>query len=271
MREPNHFRRIVLLWAAFSAVLTPLVILLQTDLPGGKGSNDASALVTDDDVLLGIVTPVAIAIFVYFAYVLIAFRHRDYEEGVAVEDDHRLGITWIVVTSIIVVALATYGTLRLVDGGAGGGQGPDPAYAQSGSDKLKVQVIGQQWQFTYRFPDYGGLETLHLELPVDREVELHVTSLDVVHSFWAKELGVKADANPGTDNIVYLRPTETGEFKIRCAELCGLWHGHMFDTGQVVSPGEFKDWIKSERAQLGPTIDKLPPEAPYYYPNPKRR
>ena len=62
---------------------------------------------------------------------------------------------------------------------------------------LPVQVIAQQWAFTYRYPTYGGVETPHLELPVDRNVELHVTSLDVIHSFWAHELGVKADANPG--------------------------------------------------------------------------
>jgi cytochrome c oxidase subunit 2 len=271
MREPNHFRRIVLLWLAFSVVLTPLAVLLQTSLPGGKGSNEASARVIDDDVLIGIVVPVSVAILVYFAYALIVFRHRDSEEGVAIHDDRRVRMTWLLISTAIVVVLATYGTVRLLEGGAGGGQGPDPAYAEGGGDKLNVQVIGQQWQFTYRFPDYGGAETLHLELPVGREVALHVTSLDVIHSFWAQELGVKADANPGVDNIVYVKPSRTGSFQIRCAELCGLWHGHMFDTGQVVSDSDFKSWIQAERARLGPTNGKLPPERPQYYPEPKRR
>jgi cytochrome c oxidase subunit 2 len=271
MREPNHFRRIVLLWLAFSVILTPLAVALQTSLPGGRGSREASARVIDDDVLIAIVVPVAVAILVYFAYTLIVFRHRNFEEGIAAEDDHRVRVTWLVVTTVIVVVLAAYGTVRLLDGGAGGGQGPDPAYAESGGDKLDVQVIGQQWQFTYRFPDYGGTETMHLELPVGREVALHVTSLDVIHSFWAQELGVKADANPGVDNVVFVKPSRVGSFQIRCAELCGLWHGHMFDTGQVVSDSDFESWIEGERARLGPTNDHLPPETPQYYPAPERR
>ena len=75
---------------------------------------------------------------------------------------------------------------------------------------LPVQVIGQQWEFTYRYPTYGGVETAQLVLPVDREIEFHVTSLDAIHSFWAYELGVKADANPGVDNIAYVKPTKPG-------------------------------------------------------------
>ena len=102
-----------------------------------------------------------------------------------------------------------------------------------------MQVIGQQWNWTYRFPGYGAVETAHLELPVDSEVEFHVTSLDVTHSFWAYELGVKADAVPGVDNIAFVHTRKLGTFSIRCAELCGLWHGHMFQTGEVVTPARF--------------------------------
>ena len=99
---------------------------------------------------------------------------------------------------------------------------------------MDVQVIGQQWEFTYRYPSYGGVETPHLVLPANTLIRLHVTSLDVVHSFWAYQLGVKADANPGVDNVVYVQLKGPRTFHIRCAELCGLWHGYMFDTGQVV-------------------------------------
>ena len=59
-----------------------------------------------------------------------------------------------------------------------------------------------------------------------------MTSLDVVHSFWAYQLAVKADANPGVDNIAYVTTKGPLTFNIHCAELCGVWHGYMFDTGQ---------------------------------------
>ena len=104
-------------------------------------------------------------------------------------------------------------------------------------------MIAQQWQFTYRWPAYGGVETQHLELPANTLVEFHVTSLDVIHSFWAYQLGVKADANPGEDNIAYVTTKDPLTFNIHCAELCGVWHGYMFDTGHVVTKAQFASWI----------------------------
>ena len=133
---------------------------------------------------------------------------------------------------------------------------------------LPVQVIGQQWEFTFRYPTYGGVETAELVLPVNREIEFHVTSLDVIHSFWAYELGVKADANPGVDNVAYVKAKTTGDFQIRCAELCGLWHGYMFDTGRVVDDAQFTAWIAGQRKQFTPVQKYLPPYSLTYSPDP---
>ena len=273
MPEPPHFRRILILWAALSIIATPIVVLVWApDLPPGNGTNAASGQVTDNTVLLGVVTPVAALMIVYFAYALIVFRRRDDgpDEGVAIHGDRGIQTTWLAVTSVIVLFLATYGTVRLFDEGSGGGQGADPVAKPSGS-VLPVQVIAQQWAFTYRFPTFGGVETPHLELPVDRNVALHVTSLDVIHSFWAHDLGVKADANPGVDNVAYVKPTEVRSFSIRCAELCGLFHGHMFDTGQVVSDAAFLAWIHAEQAAFGPATGALPKFRAHYNPAPHRR
>ena len=101
---------------------------------------------------------------------------------------------------------------------------------------LQVQVIGQQWKFTYRYPQYGGFETTDLVLPANQWVQFNVTSIDVIHSFWAYQLGVKADANPGVNNVAFTKIDHTGTIIVRCAELCGLWHGAMFDYGQAMSP-----------------------------------
>jgi cytochrome c oxidase subunit 2 len=273
MPEPPHFRRILILWAALSIIATPIVVLVWApDLPPGNGTNAASGQVTDNTVLLGVVTPVAALMIVYFAYALIVFRRRDDgpDEGVAILGDRGIQTTWLAVTSVIVLFLATYGTVRLFDEGSGGGEGADPVAKPSGS-VLPVQVIAQQWAFTYRFPTFGGVETPHLELPVDRNVALHVTSLDVIHSFWAHDLGVKADANPGVDNVAYVRPSEVRSFSIRCAELCGLFHGHMFDTGQVVSQNDFVAWIHREQAAFGPATGALPKFRSHYNPAPHRR
>jgi cytochrome c oxidase subunit 2 len=274
MPEPNHFRRILILWLALTVIATPLVVFLAAPgLPPGDATSEAAGQVTDNTVLLAIATPIAALMVVYFAYALIVFRHRGPEpdEGVAIRGDNRIQLTWIVATAAIVLFAAVYGTVRIFgDSGAGGGQGPDPIAKPSG-DPLQVQVIAQQWDFTYRFPSFGGVETPHLELPVDQNVEFHVTSLDAIHSFWAHQLGVKADANPGVDNVAYARPTETGSFDIRCAELCGLFHGHMFDTGQVVSDSSFQAWIRGQQREFAPATRNLNPYHPSYLPHPERR
>jgi cytochrome c oxidase subunit II len=273
MREPSHLRRILIAWIVASVILTPIIVLVAAPgLPPGDSSSQASGQVTDNTVLLGILTPIATLIVVYFAYSLRAFRHRDGEpdEGVAIRGDRRVQLGWIVATSAVVLVAAVYGTVRLFSGGgAGGGQGSNPVAKLI--HPLQVQVIGQEWAFTYRFPSYGGVETPHLELPVNRDVEFHVTSLDVIHSFWVHDLGVKVDANPGLDNIAYVKPTETGSYDLRCAELCGLFHGHMFDTMQVVSDARFATWIKAQQRLFAPATRNLPPYNIHYYPKPERR
>jgi cytochrome c oxidase subunit 2 len=132
-------------------------------------------------------------------------------------------------------------------------------------------VIGQQWLWTFRYPSYGGVETATLELPVNRWIEFHVTSLDVDHSFWAYELGIKADAIPGSDNVAYLDATKTGSFQVRCAELCGLWHGHMNSFGKVVSHADFTSWVVAREHQFAAITKDLPPYSTVYYPAPIRR
>ena len=109
MSEANHFRRILILWGALSVVATPIVVLVAAPgLPPGKATTEASSQVADNTVLLAIATPITALILVYFAYTLIVFRHRDSEpeEGVAIRGNNRVVVTWLVVTSAIVVFAA---------------------------------------------------------------------------------------------------------------------------------------------------------------------
>ncbi len=162
-----------------------------------------------------------------------------------------------------------FGTVELiVPAGAGAGEGPNPVWKPDGSNYLQVQVIGQQWQFTYRYPQFGGMETTQLVLPANRSVAFHVTSLDVIHSFWAYQLAVKADANPGVDNVAYTTTDHVGGFTVRCSELCGIWHGAMFDSGQVVTPSVFQVWAtRNEQIQRRKgVLAALPPYATTYDP-----
>ncbi|HEY2005303.1 MAG TPA: cytochrome c oxidase subunit II, partial [Solirubrobacteraceae bacterium] len=227
-------------------------------------------------VLSALAVPVVALIWVYFGYAITVFRQEGSEvvDGPPLIAAPRIQILWLVVTATAVLGLAAYGTWGLYNSsaGAGGGQGPSPlSTPPAGSHPLEVQVIGQQWLWTFRYPSFGGVETATLELPANRWIVFHVTSLDVDHSFWAYELGVKADAIPGSDNVAYLQPKQTGTFQVRCAELCGIWHGHMNSFGKVVSPTNFASWIAARQSQYAAITKTLPPYSHVYYPDPIRR
>lgn len=279
MGDAHHFRRVLVIWLVASIILTPIVVfVLAPGMPPGSGTVESSGQVTDNTVLLGLSTPIALAVLVYFAYALIVFRERDPEtvvDGPAVRGHASVQFWWLIVTSVVVLFLAGYGSIRLLADGSGGGQGPNPIATPASfktGKSLQVQVIGQQWAFTYRFPGYGGVETDHLVLPVDTDVEFHVTSLDVIHSFWAYQLGVKADANPGVDNVAYVTTKGPMSFSVRCAELCGVWHGYMFDnSGQVVPKAQFASWIQQQQQNNAPSTKSLPPYSKKYFPDPQRR
>jgi cytochrome c oxidase subunit II len=272
----SHGKRIAALTVIGTAIVLPLVIfVLGPNMPPGKATAVARGQVKDNTVLLVVMTPFTVFILAYLAYAIWAFRapkgETELRDGASIRGHMPSQIAWLVTTTAAVLFLAIFGSTELLaDNGAGSGSGPNPVSKPSGK-MLPVQVIGQQWEFTYRYPTYGGVETAQLVLPVGQEIAFHVTSLDAVHSFWAYELGVKADANPGVDNVAYVKPSKTGTFQIRCAELCGLWHGYMFDTGRVVSTADFKSWIKTQQTTFAGVAKYLPKYATSYAPDPTFR
>jgi len=272
--QPNHARRVIVAWIVLSVIATPLVaVFLGPELPPGHASQQASEQVLANTVMTSIVTPVICLLLVFFVYTLMKFRKERggaLVDGPPLRNQNAVQVAWIALTSVTVLFLAGFGTYELLLNGSGGGQGPSPIAVPSGP-KLQVQVIAQQWEFTYRYPSYGGLETSQLVLPENTEIELHVTSLDAIHSFWAYELGIKADANPGNDNIAFLRTKGAITFHIHCAELCGLWHGYMFSNGRVVPAAQFATWIKQQQQVFASVRPYMPPYATTYYPDPQRR
>jgi cytochrome c oxidase subunit 2 len=278
VKEVHHFRRVIVWWLVLSIPATLIVVLvLAPGLPPGNGTDVAAGQVIDNTVLFGIATPITLAVLVFFTYSLIVFRERTPQvaaEGPAVRGHAGIQLWWIVVTTGIVLFLAAYGSVRMLEDGAGGGQGPNPIapiHAAHGGKPLQVQVVAQQWQFTYRFPSYGGIEVPNVELPAHTTIAFHVTSLDVIHSWWAYQLGVKADANPGVDNVAYATTRGPLTFNIHCAELCGVWHGYMFGVGHVVPRAQFASWIRAKQAQFATTRKTLGPYRKTYFPQPLRR
>jgi len=280
--EPRHGRRIFLIWLIL-ALAADLVIwfVWAPHMPPGDMTDSARHQQFDIAVLAVTGAPVMVAVWVYFGYALVVWRRRpgDEEDGPPIHGNTRIQLGWIVGTTVIVLFAFVFGTVELVGpAGAGAGEGPAPIWKISGittaawtpgtKDILQVQVIGQEWWWIYRYPQFGGFESTQLYLPEDTPLEFHVTSLDVIHSFWAYRLGVKADANPGVDNVAYTRPEQLGGFTVRCNELCGLWHGAMFNSGAVVTQAAFQKWATAVLAkeQQDGLIAAMPPYALTYDP-----
>jgi cytochrome c oxidase subunit II len=276
-------RRLLFSWIVLSVIADLLVVLvLGPHLPPGRASDTAASQQTDFVVLAALATPVVVGVLLYFGYALTFWRRKpgDETDAAPLHGNLKVQATWIIGTAAIVLSLAVYGTVELiVPAGAGAGQGPQPVFnhgvpanasltswTPTSGNVLQVQVIGQQWAWTYRYPQFGGFETTQLVIPVNEPVQFNITSLDVIHSFWAYTLGVKADANPGVNNVAYTTPTVTGDFQVRCAELCGIWHGSMYDTGTVMTASDFVSWAQATKTKMADVTALLPPYAPTYDP-----
>jgi cytochrome c oxidase subunit II len=268
----RHGLRMFLIWLPLAIVADLLIwFAWYPHMPPGRMTDQAQGQQFDIAVMAVLAAPVLLFVWVYFAYALIVWRYRpgDEGDGPPIHGNTKVQATWITATAVIVLGLFVFGTVQLiVPAGAGAGEGPSPIWKPNTSNLLQVQVIGQEWAFTYRFPQFGGMESTTLMLPLGQQVEFHVTSLDVIHSFWPYQLGVKADANPGVDNVAYAKPQELGSFTVRCSELCGIWHGAMFNYGHVVTPAAFQAWargIQAREARLG-VLAALPRYALTYDP-----
>ncbi len=278
----RHWRKLFIIWLIPSVVLVPIfAFLVGPHLPPGDMTNMAEGTQWDATVVLAAAAPVVLAVWVYFGYAVWTWRVRPGDpdvDGPPLRSHLAIQFSWISFTTAVVMGLFVFGTYELVlPGAAGGGQGPVPAWAATGkvsptwtpgpSNVLVVQVIGQQWKWSYRYPQFGGFETDQLMLPNNTTIAFHVTSLDVIHDFWAYQIGIKADANPGLDNVAYATTQELGNFEVRCDELCGEWHGAMFNSGTVVSPSSFVSWAKGQQVSLASATKLLPAFAWTYTPD----
>jgi len=291
--EENHLRRIVTIWIVLSVVLDLVFwFAVGPHVPPGRMTTTAKDNQLDFNILMVIGLPVIIGVWEWLGYAAVKWnaRRKDAPESVggpAAAGNKRAEVSWIVITSVVVLFLAVFGTIELYAGnGSGGGEGPNPiqqpagalkaetaalqgtsSWSPNSNDVLSVQVIAQQWKFTYRYPAFGGFESPYLILPNDTQIAFNVTSLDVIHSFWAYQLEVKADANPLENNVAFTKTEQLGSFEVRCSELCGIWHGSMFNSGKVVSQSAFMAWASSTEAKNAANTKNLPPFAWTYVPD----
>jgi cytochrome c oxidase subunit 2 len=196
-----------------------------------------------------------VALFVFIAvegallYAVIRYRRRP-GQGIPVQvhGNTRLELAWTIapVFVLAVIAVPTVTTLY------------DLAEPPAGEQVLNVEVIGHQWWFEFRYPDYtyagadGRARVLttatELHIPVGVAVDFTLKSKDVLHSFWVPKLGGKTDLVPNHTNRMWYKADEPGIYFGQCAEFCGLSHAFMRLRVVAQAQADFDKWVMDQQA-----------------------
>ncbi len=250
LRRP--YARHILIWTVVIGFgLLPLAWLMlaamnQTGAPASEIMQDIEQTVF---VFTLVSIPITAFVFAVLLYSLVGWKHVSGDEPPMQESPairtNRIGVVlWTVVSSALAFFLVVWGLIALAQITANS-YGTISADEQPGdNNSVIVNVTGQQWVWTFAYPQHDGIVTNVLYLPVDKPVYFNVTSKDVIHNFWLVELGVKIDANPGAITQTGVTPNKEGTFNLRCAELCGMHHAYMETEIRVVSQEAFDTWTR---------------------------
>jgi cytochrome c oxidase subunit 2 len=187
-------------------------------------------------------------VVVLMLYSVVVFRRKpgDTSEGPNIRGNTPLEVAWTVIPLIIVMGFGVWGAGHLSE------------ITTSQADELVVKVTGFQYGWSFEYPEYN-VTSSELYLPVGRQTRFEITSRDVIHSFWVPEFRIKQDAVPGQWTPLLVTPSEVGDFRIRCAELCGYAHSAMYAPVVVVEPDEFEAWVAGQEVER-PTGEMSPAE-----------
>lgn len=212
--------------------------------------NTAIKALWDMQMFLG--TLVFIGVEIALIYVIVKYRQRsDRPDPKPVHGNTMLEIVWTAIPVVILIFLAIP-TVRTVFS----------TQAKAAPGSLQVEVIGHQWWWEFRYPEYGITTANELYLPKGRTVNFALTTIDVLHSFWIPQLGGKRDLITNRTNYLWFTPNadlETQAFNGFCAEFCGTSHANMKFRVYTVEPDEFESWAAHQaRPAVFPAAASVP-------------
>ena len=192
------------------------------------------------DELFWITFWIAVVIFVIVqgALLLSVFVYKekpDSPEPKQIHGNTKLEILWTVIPVLILAAIAVPTVRTIFD------------LAREPENALKIEVIGHQWWFEYKYPDYGITTANVLVIPADRPVRLEMWSNDVLHNYWVPKLNGKRYLVPGQTTYLNLHADSPSEFWAQCGEYCELSHSKMRGRVLSLSQSDFDAWVKNEQ------------------------
>ena len=215
--------------------------------------------------ILGICVIIGVLVFGVMFWSIIYHRKSRGVEPATFHESTSIEIAWTVIPFLILIGMAVPATSTLLE------------IYNNDDAELDILITGYQWKWRYEYLDENGenvsffsnLRTSQSEIynteakgehnllevdeplviPQDTKVRFLITANDVIHSWWVPELAVKRDAIPGFINEAWTRTSEPGIYRGQCAELCGKDHGFMPIVVNVVSRGEYDEWLGAKQAE----------------------
>jgi len=198
-------------------------------------------------------------VFVFVESLLIwaIIRYRKREGQGTPEHVHgntTLEIIWTAIPALILVFIAVP-TVRTIF----------KTQAKAPAGALEVEVIGHQWWWEFRYPEYGITTANELYLPIGRTANFKLQTQDVIHSFWIPQLGGKRDLIANHTNYLWFTPDSVGTnaWVGHCVEYCGASHANMRFRAYTVTPQDFQSWVAHmQTAAANPLQPAAPAAAP---------
>lgn len=228
-------------------VLTAVTAVPMTQIHwnGTEASTQADKIDTLLNVMIVLSCFVFAIVMVMLGYCIWRYRAKpgDESDGEPIHGNTKLEITWTVIPTVIVLFGAIYSWIVLGD------------IETKASDAVRLDITAQQYEWTFNYPQANGKEVSSktLVVPEGRQLEIRLTSLDVIHSFWVPEWRIKRDAVPAgpggndIDNTVEVTPDRLGIYNVVCTELCGFGHATMRALVRVVPQSDFDQWLRHQK------------------------
>ncbi|WP_136602275.1 cytochrome c oxidase subunit II [Salinigranum halophilum] len=212
--------------------------------PAAAQSVNRNAIDDLNEQLLYVALPLVLFVEVTLVYALYRFRNNENPKPTA--KDSALEITWTAATGVILLFVGISAFFVLANPYISPAAASQPA-AETAEDPVEIEVVAYQWGWEFRYQGENVTTQKQLVLPVDRDVRVSLTTRDVIHSFYVPQLGLKQDVIPGQTTELRTRATETGEYTLYCAELCGVGHTRMHGTVAVLSQDDYSAWLDDQR------------------------
>lgn len=169
------------------------------------------------------------------------YRHRPGRRARIVHGNLLVEVVWTLIPAVLllVIAIPAYRTILYTE--------HEPAAA------LVVEVVGHQWYWEYRYPNQGLVVSNEpLRVPAGENVQLVLSSADVIHNWWVPAFGYKMSAIPGRLNRMWFHVDRPGTYEGQCAELCGTMHAKMGITVDAMAPPAFASWVQATKLAQRP-------------------